>query len=223
MKRIHQATQVARLNDAVAFLTEANTARSHNLTAFADQFTNWATTQNTCTAQLEKELAEQRAETTRVVTELSKAQTEIRRVAQRVSVPVSPQRPSFLQGTQRRSRPTALSVMGTSPSPPPPPPSVTGGFGGGPPNSPPRPEESLRSPTPCSPLRRDDGLHDLPQRRSPTVELPPRRSPPFQPNERRTLANELTAAFAAYLPRQASGPERAQQPPRVVQIKLPKP
>jgi hypothetical protein len=44
MRRIHQATQVARLNDAVAFLTEANTARNHNLTAFADQVSGWATT-----------------------------------------------------------------------------------------------------------------------------------------------------------------------------------
>jgi hypothetical protein len=224
MRRIHQATQVARLNDAVAFLTEANTARNHNLTTFADQVNNWANTQDTRTAQLEKELAEQRNETTRVATELARAQGEIQKVAQRVPVPVSPRQPSFLQGTQRRKRPTALSVTGNSPSPspPPPPPSVKGGSRG-PPNRPPRPPRSNRSASPISPLHSDDGLYDLPQRRSPTIELPSRESPPIQPDERRTFASELAAALAAHLPRQVPAPERAQQPPRVAQIKLPKP
>jgi hypothetical protein len=43
------------------------------------------------------------------------------------------------------------------------------------------------------------------------------------PNERKTFADLLVAAFATHLPRQARGPEGAQQPPWVAQIKLRKP
>jgi hypothetical protein len=56
IRRIHQATHVARLNDAVAFLTEANNARNHNLTPFVDQVSGWATTQNANTIRLQEEL-----------------------------------------------------------------------------------------------------------------------------------------------------------------------
>jgi hypothetical protein len=52
----HQATQVARLNDAVAFLSEANMARNHNQSEFSVQVQNWAVWQDAITLRLQQEL-----------------------------------------------------------------------------------------------------------------------------------------------------------------------
>jgi hypothetical protein len=37
LRAVHQAIQVARLHDAMVFLSEANIARQANLTTFTDQ------------------------------------------------------------------------------------------------------------------------------------------------------------------------------------------
>jgi hypothetical protein len=58
LRTVHQATQVARLHDAVTFLSEANIARQANLTTFTDQVSQWATRQNEATARLQQELAD---------------------------------------------------------------------------------------------------------------------------------------------------------------------
>jgi hypothetical protein len=45
MRAVHQATQVASLNDSVAFLQEANAGRLTSLAAFTDQVSQWAANQ----------------------------------------------------------------------------------------------------------------------------------------------------------------------------------
>jgi hypothetical protein len=88
LRQAHQATQLARLHDALAFLTETNVARNTHLATFQGNVETWA--------------GEQQAKVSRLEQELKSAQDEIKRVA--ASVPpsrlreASPEPPTFLQG-----------------------------------------------------------------------------------------------------------------------------
>jgi hypothetical protein len=62
LRMVHQATQVARLHDAVAFLTEANVARQVNLTTFTDQVSQWVTQQDDVIARLQQERTDAKAQ-----------------------------------------------------------------------------------------------------------------------------------------------------------------
>jgi hypothetical protein len=103
LRVVYQATQVAWLHDAVAFLMEANAARHANLTTFTDQVSDWATRQNNATARLQQQLADAQAQ----IDQLARQRVEVplppsNPTTLRSTPMVSPQRPMFLQGATRR-------------------------------------------------------------------------------------------------------------------------
>ena len=71
-----QATQLTRVNDALAFLAEANVARSQHLASIQGNVELWA--------------AEHQAKVAYLETELRKAQEAIQKVATLVPTPASP-------------------------------------------------------------------------------------------------------------------------------------
>jgi len=74
--QICQATQLTRVNDALAFLAEANIARSQHLATFQGNVELWA--------------GDHQRKMTQVEEELRKARNEIRRIATRIPLPGSP-------------------------------------------------------------------------------------------------------------------------------------
>jgi hypothetical protein len=216
MRSNHQATQIVRLNDAMAFLTEANAARNHQLSEFTAQVSDWATRQNAATLRLQQELAD----TQRRLQQLADQRAQVPLPPTISSAPSTlrgeptPQErpPTYLLGPPQRSQPTAPEVTSppvlTTPqrehlrdllrqppgsiSPlrletPPLPPSI-GGRGG--PPSPPHGGNQRRG-------------------RSPS---PPRRPPP-------NFAGELAQALAPYL----TAPRAPNEVPRQAPIKISKP
>ena len=73
--QICQATQLIRVNDALAFLAEANIARSQHLATFQGNVELWA--------------ADHQKKMTQVEEELQLAMNEIRRIATRIPLPGS--------------------------------------------------------------------------------------------------------------------------------------
>jgi hypothetical protein len=172
LRQIHQSTQLARLNDALAFQTEVNVARNQHLAKFQGDVTAWA--------------AQQQVRTTKLEAELAAAQAAIRQVA--ASVPLPPSRPrspalrTFLQRappiTPATGRYQTAAVPPREPlyprrtqSPARPIPGIpTGGTGGGRPPRPPRPPALPPSPSPPPPSPPlddddDDDLYNLPSPR----------------------------------------------------------
>jgi len=107
-QQICQATQLTRVNDALAFLAEANVARSQHLATFQGNIELWAADHQRKVAQVEEELRQ--------------ARNEIRRIATRIPLPGSPQRrhpsPELLQ--LWRSPVRLSSTRATVPAAPPP-------------------------------------------------------------------------------------------------------
>ena len=101
-QQINQATQIARVNDALAFLTEANTARSEHLVRFQGNIETWAANHQDQVDFLQKQLRE--------------AQEEIRKVAARIPLPESPRqaplfpRPTTPQPWRSPVRPSTSSL-----------------------------------------------------------------------------------------------------------------
>lgn len=60
VQRLHQATQVARMHDAVTFLGEANLARNHHLAVFQGNVEKWAANHQSKVDDLEKGRKEDR-------------------------------------------------------------------------------------------------------------------------------------------------------------------
>jgi len=75
-RQICQATQLTRVNDALAFLAEANTARSQHLATFQGNVELWA--------------ADHQRKMSRVEEELRRAREEIQRIATQIPLPGSP-------------------------------------------------------------------------------------------------------------------------------------
>ena len=75
-RQICQATQLTRVNDALAFLAEANTAWSQHLLTFQGNVELWA--------------ADHQRKVNRMEEELRQARDEIRRIATRIPLPGSP-------------------------------------------------------------------------------------------------------------------------------------
>jgi len=75
-RQICQATQLTRVNDALAFLAEANTARSQHLVTFQGNVELWA--------------ADHQRKVNRMERELRQARDEIRRIATWIPLPGSP-------------------------------------------------------------------------------------------------------------------------------------
>jgi len=76
-RQMCQATQLTQVNDALAFLAEANTTRSHHLANFQGNIELWT--------------ADHQEKMNRVEEELRQARDEIRRIATRIPLPGLPQ------------------------------------------------------------------------------------------------------------------------------------
>ena len=104
-RQICQATQLARINDALAFLGETNTARSQHLANFQGNIELWAAAHQNRVAALETQLREARA--------------EIQQVATRIPLPTTPARqPSPMPGWRSPLAPTNTSAPSKPPTPP---------------------------------------------------------------------------------------------------------
>jgi len=112
-RQICQATQLTRVNDALAFLAEANTARSQHLVTFQGNVELWA--------------ADHQRKVDRMERELWQARDEIRRIAIRIPLRGSPttriQSPEPPHAWRSPVRPPSTSVT-TAPAAPPPPPAL---------------------------------------------------------------------------------------------------
>jgi hypothetical protein len=110
----HQATQIVRLNDAMAFLTEANAARNHQLSEFMAQVSDWASCQNAATLHLQQELAD----TQRRLQQLADQRAQVPLPSSSTPVPSTPrgeptperQHLTYLQGPLQRNQQTARVV-----------------------------------------------------------------------------------------------------------------
>jgi len=108
-QQICQATQLIRVNDALVFLAEANTARSQHLADFQGNVELWA--------------ADHQRKMNRVEEELRQARDEIRRIATQIPLPGSPKgrapSPEPLQLWRSPISPPTTSAA-TAPAAPPP-------------------------------------------------------------------------------------------------------
>ena len=90
VQRLHQATQVARMKDAVAFPGEADVARNQHLTLFQGNVEKWATDHQQKVDGLERERQRDQVRMARLERQLAEAQEEIRKVAVAVPLPQTP-------------------------------------------------------------------------------------------------------------------------------------
>ena len=104
LHRVHKATQVARMQDTVAFLSEANLARNVHLMEFQGNVEKWAADHQKKVETLEQQQNEDRDRMAGLEQWLARAQDELLRVATTVPLPATP---------ARQTRPTP------SPGPPP--------------------------------------------------------------------------------------------------------
>ena len=108
-RQICQATQLTRVNDALAFLNEANSARSQHLATFQGNVELWA--------------ADHQRKMKRVEEELRRARDELRRITTRIPLPGSPKprtpSPEPLQLWRSPARPSSTSDPTASAAPPP--------------------------------------------------------------------------------------------------------
>ena len=179
-RQICQATQLTRVNDALSFLAEANTARNQHLANFQGNVELWAAAHQNWVATLENQLREARAEIQHIATRIPLPTTPpvpagppawrspIRQTSTSAPSARSPPalgRPLRLNpGTRpQRQRPPALP---TTPkmrqrleqlrrhiSPRPPAPEPTAGQGGNPPSTPPGSSAGPPSGPPSEPPR----------------------------------------------------------------------
>ena len=165
LRLAHQGTQLARLNDALAFLSETNVARNRHLAVFQGNVETWAKTQQDRIDALERQLAD--------------AQGEIRQVAAQVPLPNSPQGSTMsldpvgappIPGLGTRPTPLApfppfpATPRTRAPVPYQPAGTAAGGSGGGQPPRPPRRPIPPTSPSP-PPGDDDDDLYTVPPQR----------------------------------------------------------
>jgi len=95
-RQICQATQLARVNDALSFLAEANTARNQHLANFQGNVQLWAAAHQNRVSTLENQLWEARA--------------EIQRIATRIPLPAMPPVPAGPPAWRSSVRQTSTST-----------------------------------------------------------------------------------------------------------------
>ena len=111
VQRWHQATQVTRMHDAVAFLGEANLARNRHLAEFQGNVEKWEANYQQKVETLEQQRAEDQTQVASLEQQLARAQDEIQRMATIVPLPASP-------AERRWTRLPSVQSLSTSPSPP---------------------------------------------------------------------------------------------------------
>ena len=211
-QRMHEATQVTRMHDAIAFLTEANVARNENLLQFQGNVEKWAANHQQKVETLERQRDEDRARVAGLEQQLAKAQDELVRVATAIPLPTTPaeQTPAspvmtrltlgspLIGQTPRRRRPPALAA------------SQGGGRGGSPPRPPRRMAPAPPSPSPLP--SESDG--DLYERNLPAGRPPPNAGEPTPAQ----LATMLTPEEIARLV--GAGIAAAQAPARPAEAQI---
>ena len=205
LHQVHEATQVARMHDAVAFLSQANLARNVHLMEFQGNVEKWAADHQKKLETLERQRNEDQDRMAGLEQWLAQVQNELLRVATTVPLPATPAgriRPTpspgapptrlilgspLFRGTQqRRQRPLAVPTTSWPHRP-----QGTGGAErGGPP---PRPPQRGAPPSPLPPPSKDD--NDLYERNLPTGRPPPGAREPTQD----WLATMLTPGEIAQL------------------------
>jgi len=90
MQQVHEATQVARMHDAVAFLSEANLARYTHVMEFQGNVEKWAADHQQKVETLERQRNEDRQRMARLEQQLARAQDELLQVATTVPLPAMP-------------------------------------------------------------------------------------------------------------------------------------
>jgi len=90
LHRVHKATQVARMHDVVAFLSEANLARNVHLMEFQDNVEKWAADHQKKVETREQQRNEDRDRMASLEQRLARAQDELLRVATTVPLPATP-------------------------------------------------------------------------------------------------------------------------------------
>jgi len=95
-RQICQATKLTQINDALAFLAEANTARNQHLANFQGNVELWAAAHQNRVASLENQLRE--------------ARTEIQRIAARIPLPTTPPAQTGPPAWRSPVRPTSTSA-----------------------------------------------------------------------------------------------------------------
>jgi len=96
-RQICQATQLTRVNDALSFLAEANTARNQHLANFQGNVELWAAAHQNWVATLENQLREARA--------------EIQHIATRILLPATPPVPAGPPAWRSPVRQTSTSAL----------------------------------------------------------------------------------------------------------------
>jgi len=89
-QRMHKATQVTRMHDVVAFLTEANLARNQHLLEFQGNVEKWAADHPRKVEMLEQQRTEDRVRMVGLEQQLAQAQSELQRMATAVPLPKTP-------------------------------------------------------------------------------------------------------------------------------------
>jgi len=190
LHRVHEATQVARMHDAVSFLSEANLAQNVHLMEFQGNVEKWAADHQKKVETLERQRSEDQNRMAGLEQRLAQAQDELLRVATAVPLPTTPVKrtqptlnpealptplmlgSALFGGAQhRRQRPPAVPAAS-----PPHRPQGTGGAGRG--GSPPRPPQERAPPSPSPPPSEDN--NDLYERNLPTGRPPPGAREPTQ-------------------------------------------
>jgi len=117
-RQVCQATQLTRVNDALAFLGEANTARNQHLAQFQGNVETWA-------AEHQRRQSEHQRQIADLGEQLRRANEEIQRVAGRIPLPPPtrsptppPLPPSSPQPWRSPPRPTTTSQARTPSRPP---------------------------------------------------------------------------------------------------------
>jgi len=87
---MQETTQVARMHDAVAFLSEANLKRNMHLMEFQDNVEKWAADHQQKVEMLEQQRNEDRQRMTELEQCLARAQDELLWVATTVPLPATP-------------------------------------------------------------------------------------------------------------------------------------
>jgi len=90
IQRMHKATQVARMHDAVAFLSEANLMRNTHLTEFQGKVEKWVADHQQKVETLERKCGEDQRRLAELEQWLNQAQNELLRVATTVPLPTTP-------------------------------------------------------------------------------------------------------------------------------------
>jgi len=230
MQRMHEATQVARIHDAVAFLSEANLTRNTHLMEFQGNVEKWATDHQQKVETLEQQRNEDQQQMARLEQWLTQAQDKLLRVATAVPLPATPTtrtRPEPLTAQDPAGAPLTRLALGRplfgglqQQQRPPAVPAEEGGAEGN--GSPPRPPRRTMPRSPSPPPSEGDG--DLYERNLPMGRAPPGTEEPTRDRLATMLTpEEIAQLVGAGIAAAQVPPPQAEPRPRTSRLKMENP